>query len=61
MGNKKIIELFVSYARSNNTLAKKFLDRYGEHTLGTRVKSLRIDRRLLVQQELRNKRDAVRL
>lgn len=30
MGAKKRIDLFVSYARSNKTLANKFLKRYGE-------------------------------
>jgi len=36
MGSKKRIELFVSYARSNNTLAKKFLDRYGEQVAASK-------------------------
>jgi hypothetical protein len=36
MGSKTKIDLFVSYARSNNTLAKKFLDRYGEQVAASK-------------------------
>lgn len=32
MGKKKKVELFVSYARANKSLARNFLSRYGEQT-----------------------------
>jgi hypothetical protein len=36
MGVKKKIDLFVSYARSNNALANNFLKRYGEQVAASR-------------------------
>lgn len=35
MGRKKKVELFVSYARSNKTLAANFLRRYAEQTVAS--------------------------
>jgi hypothetical protein len=53
MESKTKVKLFVSYARSNKTLARKFLDRYKEHVNASRSYDYNFwqDEKILVGEE----------